>query len=43
MDVKTAFLHGNPNEKIYIAQPDGFDIKEEEDKVCLLQKICLWY
>lgn len=34
-DVKTAFLHGNLDEAIYMEQPSGF---AENDKVCLLKK-----
>jgi hypothetical protein len=36
MDVKTAFLNGELDEKIYIDQPDGFVVKDEEQKVCKL-------
>ena len=38
MDVKTAFLHGSLDEKIYMKQPDGFIEIGQEDKVCLLQR-----
>ena len=38
MDVKTAFLNGNLEELIYMAQPDGFVEKEQESKVCELFK-----
>jgi len=38
MDVKTAFLNGNLDERIYMAQPDGFIEKGLEEKVCELQK-----
>ncbi|CAA7020234.1 unnamed protein product [Microthlaspi erraticum] len=38
MDDKTAFLHGVLQEKIYMEQPEGYVIKGQEDKVCLLSK-----
>ena len=38
MDVKTAFLNGNLDERIYMAQPDGFMEKGQEGKVCELQR-----
>ncbi|KAJ0522195.1 putative RNA-directed DNA polymerase [Helianthus annuus] len=38
MDVKTAFLHGNLDEKIYMAQPKGYEVKGQEDKACLLKR-----
>ena len=38
MDVKTAFLHGNLEERILMAQPEGFVKKGDEGKVCLLKK-----
>jgi hypothetical protein len=36
MDVKTAFLNGELEGKIYMTQPDGFVVKGQEDKVCKL-------
>lgn len=38
MDVKTAFLHGDLEEEIYMAQPDGFMVSGKEDMVCKLEK-----
>jgi len=36
MDVKTAFLHGDLEEEIYMKQPDGFLVEGKEDHVCRL-------
>ena len=38
MDVKTAFLHGDLNEEIYMEQSEGFWVKGKEDYVCKLKK-----
>nr|GEY57700.1 retrovirus-related Pol polyprotein from transposon TNT 1-94 [Tanacetum cinerariifolium] len=38
MDVKTAFLHGNLEEEIYMVQQEGFKVAEKEHEVCKLHK-----
>ena len=39
LDVKTAFLHGDLEEDIYMQQqPEGFAIQERENQVCKLKK-----
>lgn len=38
LDVKTAFLHGELEEEIYMRQPDDFIVKDKEDHVCLLKR-----
>ncbi|KAL2231405.1 UNVERIFIED_CONTAM: Retrovirus-related Pol polyprotein from transposon TNT 1-94 [Sesamum indicum] len=38
MDVKTAFLHGDLDENIYMYQPFGFSDTSKPDHVCLLKK-----
>jgi ATP-binding cassette subfamily B (MDR/TAP) protein 1 len=38
LDVKTAFLHGELEEDIYMEQPEGFIIPRKEDLICKLQK-----
>ena len=36
--MQTTFLHGELEEEIYMAQPDGFQVQEKENCVCKLKK-----
>ena len=38
LDVKTTFLHGDLEEKIYMAQPVGYIDSDKPKHVCLLKK-----
>ena len=38
MDVKTAFLHGDLEEDIYMKQPEGYEVPGKEHLVCRLKK-----
>ena len=38
LDVKTAFLHGDLEEEIFMRQPDGFVDRKFPNKVCFLRK-----
>ena len=38
LDIKTAFLHGDLDEEIFMEQPKGFKVKRKENMVCKLKK-----
>ena len=38
MDVKTSFLNGDLDEEVYMNQPEGFVVPDNEHKVCKLVK-----
>ena len=38
LDDKTAFLHGELEEEIYMAQPYGFQVPGKENLICKLKK-----
>jgi hypothetical protein len=38
MDVKSSFLNGKIEEEVYIEQPEGFHLSENENYVCKLKK-----
>ena len=38
LDIKTAFLHGDLDEEIFIEQPEDFKVKGNENMVCRLKK-----
>ena len=38
LDVKTAFLHGDIEEEIFLEQPESFKVKGKENMVCKLKK-----
>lgn len=41
LDVKTAFLNGILDEPVYMKQPEGFIVKNNENKVYRLKKLSM--
>ena len=41
-NIKTAFLHGDLDEDIFMKQPEGHKAKGKESWVCKLNKVPLW-
>ena len=41
MDVKTAFLDGDPGGEIYMQHPDGFVDKDHPEMVGRMRKTCM--
>lgn len=39
MDVKTVFLNDELQEKVYVAQPKGFTVKNKEHQIYKLSKV----
>jgi hypothetical protein len=39
MDIKTTFLNGVIEEKVYIEQPQGFEVEDRKTHVCKLKKV----
>ena len=37
LDVKTAFLHGNLQEEIFMNQPEGYEAPDRKYYICLLK------
>ena len=38
MDVKTVVLHGAIKEEVYVEQPLGFEVQDQDTHVCRLKK-----
>jgi Reverse transcriptase (RNA-dependent DNA polymerase) len=38
LDVKISFLHRDLEEEIYMVQPEGFEVNEKDNMVCMLKK-----
>ena len=42
MDIKTAFLHGDLDEELYLQELEGFEVKAKEDHVLELKDLVLF-
>ena len=42
LDAKTAFLHGDLDEEIFMSQPTGFKTVGKQNIMCKLKKSLLW-
>ena len=41
MDAKSTFLNGDLEEEIYVEQPEGFQLTNKNDYVCIIKKIAV--
>ena len=43
MDVNSTFLNGYLEEKVYVEQPQGYEVPGQEQKVYGLKKGTIWF